>query len=257
MRSILSIIMLFTLFGDVYPQIAVSYNQKKNTLSLKNDNLYDKTNKFKIGEENGSIKFYVYDNNECEKEVFSSFGASQYEFCSNDTCTIFSVYSFFSHSLGSNSEIICIDEDELPCRPTKNEAGLVFHFKIEKGIFSCTCVFNKNTQLWFIKKLPPLHDILDSPFYYKDFLSEIVVLMMNEGYDNEHIHLFVKDFDTKLQKNKSFIKAINKVGDYPSHYYFMRNIFSILLPVSGKDLSLDKFLLLSKDMEHVFDDVKF
>lgn len=119
------------------------------------------------------------------------------------------------------------------------------------------CVFNKNTQLWFIKKLPPLHDILDSPFYYKDFLSEIVVLMMNEGYDNEHIHLFVKDFDTKLQKNKSFIEAINKVGDYPSHYYFMRNIFSILLPVSGKDLSLDKFLLLSKDMEHVFDDVKF
>ena len=60
MRSILSIIMLFTLFGDIYPQIAVIYNQKRNTLFFKDDYLYDDVYKYKIGEENGvQIEHYI------------------------------------------------------------------------------------------------------------------------------------------------------------------------------------------------------
>lgn len=247
------------MFGNVSSQI-VYYNQKRNTLVFKNDYLFDEAYMYRTGEENGVIKF-VYEDDDGEKEVFSSFGASQYEFCSNDTCTVFSVYCFFTYGLGTCSDIVCIDVDELPCRPPKSEAGLVLRFKIEKGVFSFKCSFNSKVELSFIKELPPIDEILSSPFYYQDFFNDIIVLMMQQGYDNEYIHRFVKEFDIEFHKSDEFKEATNIDGYsqylYPSMYFFMRNIYSILLPIADKELSLEQFLLLNKDLKHIFDDVRF
>ena len=84
---------------------------------------------------------------------------------------------------------------------------------------------------------------------------------MQQGYDNEYIHRFMKEFDIEFHKSDEFKEATNIDGYsqylYPSMYFFMRNIYSILLPIADKELSLEQFLLLNKDLKHIFDDVRW
>ena len=261
MRLIVLLVALFAMFGDVYSQtVRCYYSPKKKTLMYSDINWYDSSDVYSIGAENGGIEF-VYEDDEGEKKIFSSFGASQCEFSCNDTCSVFSVYSFFASGLGSCSEIVCIDEDGLPCRPDKSEAELVFHFKLNKGVFSCVCSFIKRSEFTFLDKLPTRDKLFESPFYYQDFLYEVVIHMMNEGYDNAYILQFLKDFDVELRKSEAFKIATSPERSseylYPSHYFFMKNIYSILLPVADKELSIDQFMVLSKELEHVFDEVIF
>ena len=168
-KTILSILFLIVCC-ETHSQV-LRYELKNNELIFEKHNVYDSTRMFSTGIENAGIKIRVVDMNGEEIEIFSSFGASQFDFISEEEASLFNVYVFYADNLGSNSEIVCIEDDERPCRPEKKDADLIFYFKIAEGTISGRYVFNKDIKrkVLLMKELPNLHKVLGNPFPYCDF----------------------------------------------------------------------------------------